>query len=227
MNRKPKILYLEDDPNLGEITTDMLSRAGFKVQWVTNGEEGLEALNNQIFDIAVADIMMPKLDGYTFIKTLREKGNQMPIILLSARVLTEDVLKGFEIGADDYVRKPFSIEELIARVNRLLKDKSSQTNENNFQLGDYKYNHHNYELNYNGKSIYLSSRSGQILYQFLTNKDGILSRKEVLLDLWGDDSFFNGRSLDVFISKLRRHLAADSRISIINMRGVGYRLIIV
>ncbi|WP_291287077.1 response regulator transcription factor [Flavobacterium sp.] len=227
MNRKPKILYLEDDPNLGEITTDMLSRAGFKVQWVTNGEEGLEALNHQIFDIAVADIMMPKLDGYTFIKTLREKGNQMPIILLSARVLTEDVLKGFEIGADDYVRKPFSIEELIARVNRLLKDKSSQANENNFQLGDYKYNHHNYELNYNGESIYLSSRSGQILYQFLTNKDGILSRKEVLLDLWGDDSFFNGRSLDVFISKLRRHLAADSRISIINMRGIGYRLIVV
>nr|WP_315035347.1 response regulator transcription factor [uncultured Chryseobacterium sp.] len=228
MNLKIKILYLEDDPLLGEVTADMLTRKHFSVKWATNGIDGLEAIKNENFDIVVADIMMPKLDGYTFLKTLREQGNKIPLILLSARVLTEDVLKGFEIGADDYIRKPFSIEELIARIHRLVKNTSAPAAnpEKIISIGDYTYNPDSYKLSYKEKDISLSPRSAEILYRLATHKDGILSRKETLLELWGDDSFFNGRSLDVFISKLRKQLSEDPRISIINIRATGYRLII-
>ena len=121
MNNKARILYLEDDTDLGGLTCEFLEREGFIVKWVNNGEEGLLAIQNQDFDIVIADIMMPKLDGYSFLKVIREQGNTIPLILLSARVLTEDVLKGFSIGADDYMQVFFSIEELVARVNRLLK----------------------------------------------------------------------------------------------------------
>ncbi|WP_079242145.1 response regulator transcription factor [Chryseobacterium indologenes] len=226
MSHKFKVLYLEDDPDLGEITADMLTREGFVVEWVKNGSDGLEAIENKSFDIVIADIMMPKLDGYTFLQTLRDDGNNIPLILLSARVLTEDVLKGFTIGADDYMRKPFSIEELIARMNKLLKSTSASPVIHSIAIGGYFYNPNTYELTHQGKSYKLSPRSGEILYRFATYKNGILPRKETLIDLWGDDNFFNGRSLDVFISKLRKQLADDPRISIINIRATGYRLII-
>ncbi|KMQ62797.1 hypothetical protein ACM40_05160 [Chryseobacterium sp. BLS98] len=224
---KPQILYLEDDTDLGEITADLLSRKGFSVKWLNNGTEGLEAMNNQEFDLIVADIMMPKLDGYTFLKQIRERGNSIPFILLSARVLTEDVLHGFSIGADDYIRKPFNLEELIARINRLLKVPAAIQNEKKIiAIGNYQYNHASYKLIHNECSVSLSPRSGEILYRLATHKDHFLPRKETLLELWGDDNFFTGRSLDVFISKLRRNLSGDPRISIINIRAIGYRLII-
>ncbi|CAI8818321.1 response regulator transcription factor [Chryseobacterium sp. IT-36CA2] len=227
MNHKLKVLYLEDDPDLGEITTDILTREGFLVEWVNNGHEGLEAINSQTFDIVITDIMMPQLDGYTFLQTLRENGNTIPLILLSARVLTEDVLKGFAIGADDYMRKPFSVEELIVRMKKLLKDASLISPViHTVAIGNYLYNPNTYELTLEDQSYKLSPRSGEILYRFATYKNGILPRKETLIDLWGDDNFFNGRSLDVFISKLRKQLADDPRISIINIRAIGYRLII-
>ncbi|NIF04720.1 response regulator transcription factor [Chryseobacterium sp. Tr-659] len=226
---KPQILYLEDDPDLGEVTTDLLSRKGFTVKWVNDGAEGLEAIANHEFDLILADIMMPKLDGYTFLKQIREKGNPIPFILLSARVLTEDVLHGFSIGADDYMRKPFNLEELTARINRLLKKPSAvsiQTEKKIITVGIYEYNPTTYKLSNKGESVSLSPRSGEVLYRLATNKDNFLPRKETLLELWGDDNFFNGRSLDVFISKLRKTLSEDSRISIINIRATGYRLII-
>lgn len=227
---KYRLLYLEDDFDLGEITTDMLSREGFIVRWATNGAEGLEIINDEPFDVIVADIMMPILDGYTFLKTLRDSGNNIPLILLSARVLTEDVLKGFSIGADDYVKKPFSIEELIARINRILK-KSSTTpaavnEKKSVSIGQYEYNPHTYKLAHKEESLNLSPRAGEILHRLATNEDNILPRKETLIDLWGDDNFFNGRSLDVFISKLRKQLSLDPKISIINIRATGYRLVI-
>lgn len=227
---KYRLLYLEDDPDLGEITVDMLSREGFIVKWATNGAQGLEIVNDESFDIIVADIMMPKLDGYTFLKTLRDSGNNIPLILLSARVLTEDVLKGFSIGADDYVKKPFSIEELIARINRILKNSSTASSSLNekktISIGQYEYNPNTYKLTYKEESLSLSPRAGEILHRLATNEDNILPRKETLIDLWGDDNFFNGRSLDVFISKLRKQLSLDPRINIINIRATGYRLII-
>lgn len=226
---KPQILYLEDDTDLGEITADLLSRKGFSVKWLNNGAEGLEAINNQEFDLIVADIMMPKLDGYAFLKQIRESGSAIPFILLSARVLTEDVLHGFSIGADDYIRKPFNLEELIARINRLLKVPSAAPIQNEkkiIAIGSYQYNPASYKLTHNQHSVSLSPRSGEILYRLATNKDHFLPRKETLLELWDDDNFFSGRSLDVFISKLRRNLSEDPRIRIINIRATGYRLII-
>ncbi|ASW73211.1 hypothetical protein IQ37_08990 [Chryseobacterium piperi] len=224
---KPRILYLEDDPDLGEITTDMLTRMNFSIKWVNNGTEGLEAIMNEKFDIIIADIMMPQLDGYSFLKQIRDMDNHTPLILISARVLTEDVLKGFSLGADDYMRKPFSIEELSARIHRILKRFfSEKKSTNNISVGSYEYNHSTYKLTYKNKEVMLSPRSGEILYRLATNKDGFLPRKETLLELWGDDHFFNGRSLDVFISKLRKYLSEDPRISIINIRATGYRLIV-
>ncbi|WP_288447274.1 response regulator transcription factor [uncultured Chryseobacterium sp.] len=224
---KPKILYLEDDHDLGEITTDMLTRMHFSVQWVNNGIDGLKDVKNEKFDIIIADIMMPQLDGYSFLKEIRDRNDHTPLILISARVLTEDVLKGFSLGADDYMRKPFSIEELNARIHRILKRSFSEKHSaNTISVGNYEYNHSTYQLTYQDKEVMLSPRSGEILYRLATNKDGFLPRKETLLELWGDDHFFNGRSLDVFISKLRKYLSEDPRISIINIRATGYRLIV-
>lgn len=226
---KPKILYLEDDSDLGEITSMLLEKKGFEVKWVIDGAEGLEVLKEQSFDIIVADIMMPKLDGYSLLKQIREDGNKIPLILLSARVLTEDVLQGFSLGADDYIRKPFSAEELTARINRLLTRNFIVVDEykkKSVVIGDYEYDPENYKLIHKKRVIVLSPRSGEILYRLATGENRTLPRKETLIELWGDDSFFNGRSLDVFISKLRKNLSEDPKISIINIRAQGYRLII-
>ncbi|HFK5529345.1 TPA: response regulator transcription factor [Elizabethkingia anophelis] len=228
MNNRARILYLEDDTDLGELTCEFLEREGFIVKWVNNGEEGLLAIQNQDFDIVIADIMMPKLDGYSFLKVIREQGNTIPLILLSARVLTEDVLKGFSIGADDYMRKPFSIEELVARVNRLLKNVkvTAVSAIKTVKIGDYEYNPYTLKLKYEDEYFNLSQKSGEILHRLATGENGMLFRDKTLIDLWGDDNFFNGRSLDVFISKLRKLLSKDPRINILNVRSVGYRLII-
>ncbi|WP_345989969.1 response regulator transcription factor [Chryseobacterium sp. Chry.R1] len=228
MNTKVRVLYLEDDADLGEVTSEILGREGFLVKWVNNGEKGLESIKDQSFDIVIADIMMPKLDGYTFLKRIREQGNNIPVILLSARVLTEDVLKGFSIGADDYIRKPFSIDELIARMTRLLKNITvSAAPIKTIKIGDYEYNPYTLKLKYKEQSLSLSPKAGEILHRLATGENGILLRDKTLIDLWGDDNFFNGRSLDVFISKLRKLLSKDPRINILNIRAVGYRLIIV
>ncbi|CAI9676810.1 response regulator transcription factor [Elizabethkingia anophelis] len=228
MSNKARILYLEDDTDLGEITCEFLEREGFIVKWVNNGEEGLLAIQNQDFDIVIADIMMPKLDGYSFLKVIREQGNTIPLILLSARVLTEDVLKGFSIGADDYMRKPFSIEELVARANRLLNNAkiTAVPAIKTVKIGDYEYNPYTLKLKYKDEYFNLSPKSGEILYRLATGENGMLLRDKTLIDLWGDDNFFNGRSLDVFISKLRKLLSKDPRINILNIRSVGYRLIV-
>ncbi|MNK19117.1 Response regulator MprA [compost metagenome] len=224
---KARILYLEDDLDLGETTFDLLGREGYFVEWSKNGNSGLQSLENNCFDIVVADIMMPQLDGYSFLKTIREGGNQIPFIYLSARVLTEDILKGFQIGADDYIRKPFSLKELIARIDRLIKNISKAKNDRKeLSVGRYRYDPMTYQLNYLDNKTILSPRLGEILRCFLENKDGVLNRKEILLHLWGDDNFFNGRSLDVFISKLRKKLCEDQNVKITNIRGVGYRLIV-
>lgn len=228
MNNKVRVLYLEDDADLGELTREILEREGFAVKWVNNGEEGLEAVKEHVFDIVIADIMMPKLDGYTFLKIIREQGNNIPLILLSARVLTEDVLKGFSIGADDYIRKPCSIDELVARMNRLLKNKTvSAPSVKTLKIGDYEYNPYTLKLRYKEEVFNLSQKSGEILHRLATGENGMLLRDKTLIDLWGDDNFFNGRSLDVFISKLRKLLSKDPKINILNIRSVGYRLIIV
>ncbi len=224
---KKHVLYLEDDHQLGELTSELLEKAGFAVTWAKDGASGLSRFREQQFSICIIDIMMPRLDGYTLVKTIRTTNALIPIIFLSARVLTDDIIKGFEIGGDDYMRKPFSIEELIVRMKRLLNRHTVEsTGQKIVTIGRYVFNYENLELKIDDHTVALSPRAAELLYRMAIDKNRTLLRRDTLLDLWGDDTFFNGRSMDVFISKIRKHLSADDRIKIINIRGMGYKLIV-
>lgn len=226
-----KVLYVEDELSLGKITSDMLSKNGFTVQWVLDGLKAIDVFVPGHFDICVVDIMMPGMDGYSLVKEIRKKDPDVPVIFLTARSLTEDVVKGFETGGNDYLKKPFSIEELIVRMKSLLKRggknaAEAEEEETVFAIGSYTLDRAAMELSLGGKKITLTHLENELLYRLVINKNSVLERQKVLLDLWGDDSFFNARSMDVFITKLRKYLAADDSISIVNIRGIGYKLII-
>lgn len=227
MGAEPRVLYLEDDEDLGALTADMLRNEGFDVHWERNGAEGLKRFQGATFDLCILDIMMPGMDGYALAGRIRGLAPGLPIIFLSARVLPEDVVKGFAVGGDDYLRKPFSVDELVARMRRLLaRHERPRQAQHTWTIGHYTYEHSTFTLRSAGGSIQLSARAGEILLRMVSHPDKFLSRKETLLELWGDDSFFNGRSLDVFISKLRKNLSGDPRIRILNIRGQGYKLVI-
>lgn len=225
MFHKTSVLYLEDDEDLGRITTLALRSEMLEVVWEKNGIDGLARFKAARFDACVIDIMLPGMDGYTLVKAIRAIHPTIPVIFLSARVLTEDVVKGFQVGGDDYVRKPFSVEELVARVRRLGQRASVASHGRQpVQIGGYRFYPESNELRGPQRTVCLSARAGELLYRLATNEDRTLKREETLLELWGEATFFNGRSLDVFISKIRRHLAADPGIRIITIRGYGYRL---
>ncbi|MBL7963752.1 MAG: response regulator transcription factor [Flavobacteriales bacterium] len=227
MSAEARILYLEDDADLGTLTAAMLRSDGFDVQWERNGTTGLARFKQHTFDLCVLDITMPGLDGYTLAERIRALAPDLPIIFLSAHVLAEDVVKGFTVGGDDYMRKPFSVEELMARMSHLLKSRQPpQVQRTTWPIGSYTYDHGTYELRSAGGTVRLSPRAGELLLRLATHPERFLQRRETLLELWGDDSFFNGRSLDVFITKLRKQLAGDPHIRILNIRGQGYKLIV-
>lgn len=223
-----KILYLEDEQSLGKITRDVLMKNGFTVEWVEDGRKALENFKNNSYSICVVDIMVPGIDGYTFVKELRKIDANIPVIFLTARSLTDDVIKGFEIGGNDYLKKPFSIEELIVRINSLLNripKPASQTQEE-FTLGKFKFNYATMELVSDSKTILLTNLENELVYRLILNKNSVVERQKVLIELWGDDTFFNARSMDVFITKLRKYFAEDDTISIVNIRGKGYKMIV-
>lgn len=222
-----KILYLEDELSLGKITSDMLTKSGFTVDWIADGRKGLEAFNAKGYSICVVDIMMPGLDGYTFVKEVRKSNASIPIIFLTARSLTEDVIKGFETGGNDYMRKPFSIEELIVRINSLLNrvPKPDEQKQTVFEIGKYTFDYDTMELKGGDKTVVLTNLENEVLYRLVVNKKAVVERQKILIELWGDDTFFNARSMDVFITKLRRYLSGDPSLSIVNIRGIGYKLI--
>ncbi|GEC80164.1 response regulator transcription factor [Flavobacterium aquatile] len=223
-----KILYLEDEQSLGKITRDVLVKNGFTVEWVEDGRKALENFKNNSYSICVVDIMVPGIDGYTFVKELRKIDANIPVIFLTARSLTDDVIKGFEIGGNDYLKKPFSIEELIVRINSLLNripKPASQTQEE-FTLGKFKFNYATMELVSDSKTILLTNLENELVYRLILNKNSVVERQKVLIELWGDDTFFNARSMDVFITKLRKYFAEDDTISIVNIRGKGYKMIV-
>jgi DNA-binding response OmpR family regulator len=223
-----KVLYLEDEHSLGKITSDILSKSGFLVDWIQDGTTGLSKFRSNSYDICVVDIMMPGMDGYAFVNELRKIDENVPVIFLTARSLTEDVIKGFETGGNDYLKKPFSIEELIVRMNALLKRVRVEPVEKPtvLQVGQYTLKYESMELIHAGKSQVLTHRENELLYRLILHKNHVLDRQKVLLELWGDDTFFNARSMDVFITKLRKYLAADVQLSIVNIRGIGYKLIL-
>lgn len=226
---KLKILLAEDEPFLGKIIKESFETRDFEVSWVQNGIKAYSVFRSFQPDICILDVMMPEKDGFSVTEDIRKIDTAVPILFLTARSLTEDVIKGFELGCNDYLKKPFSMEELIVRVKSLLgrseKHKTSQPTEN-FSIGNYEFNNTIQELTLGSESVKLSFREASLLKMLIENKNQVLARKLALDYLWGEDNFFAARSMDVFITKLRKHLKHDTNIEIVNIRGVGYKLII-
>ena len=224
-----KILLLEDDPNLGMILQEQLIMNKFKVSLAVDGVDGLEQFSKDSFHLCLVDVMMPKMDGFTFVKNIREKNTEIPIIFLTAKSLKEDKIKGFQTGCDDYITKPFSIEELLLRISVILKrtlKAEPEIVQTEFQLGDYIFDYKRQLLIYNNDSQKLTARENDLLYILARNKGQVVEREKALREVWSDDSFFAGRSMDVFISKLRKHLKKDSSVEIISVHGRGVKLVI-
>ncbi len=225
MKQKPKILYAEDEESLALIVKESLESKDFEVAYCNNGTEALRIFETDNPDILVLDIMMPKKDGFTVAKEVRQKDKDVPIILLTAKTQTKDVVEGFELGANDYLKKPFSIEELIVRINSLLNRRLQKSKQRNIEIGTYTFNHISQSLIKDDQSINLTHREAELLFYLSKNKNEILERSFILNKIWGDVDFYNARSMDVFITKLRKKLSKDSDVQIINVRGIGYKLI--
>nr|WP_082206582.1 response regulator transcription factor [Dysgonomonas sp. BGC7] len=224
-----KVLLVEDEQTLAMIIKDTLTDQGFEIILGENGVEGLNLFFDVRPDILVADVMMPELDGFEMVNKIRQTDKTTPILFLTARSAIKDVVEGFELGANDYLKKPFNMQELIVRIKALVgriqtyKEKEGSTN---FSIGSYHFNAVSQILSHaNGKEE-LSHRESEILKRLCINKNSVVETQSILLDLWGDDSFFNTRSLHVFITKLRHKLAKDDNVKIVNIRGIGYKLIV-
>lgn len=223
-----KILYTEDDETLGFLTKDNLEQNNYDVTHCCNGKLGLEAFNKGNFDICILDIMMPKIDGFELATEIRKLNSDIPIIFLSAKTLKEDRIKGLRLGADDYLIKPFSIEELLLKIEIFLKrsQKNDSIDKSIYKIGKYHFDTKNFILFNENEKIGLTQREAELLKLFLDNKNSVLKREQILTSLWGDDDYFMGRSLDVFISRLRKILANEQGISIENLHGIGFRFTI-
>lgn len=224
---KIKILYVEDEPFLGKIVKESLESREFEVTMVTDGQQAQHVFEHIKPDICVLDVMLPSKDGYSIAKDIRQVNPDIPIIFVTAKNLTEDVLKGFEVGGNDYLRKPFSMEELIVRVTNLLtlSQKSNKALPENVILGKYEFSPLRYELKKDGAVKKLSHREASLLQILVENRNSTVQRKDILMKLWGDDSFFNSRNLDVYITKLRDFLKEDPAIEIITIKGIGYHFV--
>ena len=222
---KIKVLLAEDEASLGMIVKESLTSRDFIVFHAENGKEASEMYQKEKPDILVLDVMMPLKDGFTVAKEIRLENKRIPIIFLTAKSQTSDVLEGFNHGGNDYLKKPFSMEELIVRIQSLLNRIELKTNVDNIKIGDYTFNFTKQTLNYFNTFETLTHREAQLLFYLFENKNEILDRSFILNKLWGSDDFFNARSMDVFISKLRKKLQKDSNVQIINIRGYGYKLI--
>ncbi|WP_338869630.1 response regulator transcription factor [Spirosoma sp. SC4-14] len=226
----PTVLLIEDEAALGMIVRDSLEVRGFTVRYATNGAEGLSMFQQECPDIVVADVMMPEMDGFTFVEHIRQSNVDTPVLFLTARSQTADVVKGFELGGNDYLKKPFSLDELIVRINALLRrtvaPRITPPLTQFLTIGRYQFDPPKQKLTFDGDDVLLSYREAELLRRLYEQRNQVLERSRVLIDIWGDDSFFNGRSLDVFITRLRRHLRNDPQIQIVNVRGIGYKLIV-
>lgn len=224
---KIKVLLVEDETTLAMIIKDTLDGNEFEIILAANGEEGIARYTSEKPDIIVSDIMMPDMDGFTMVKKIRKTNQTIPVLFLSARSAANDVVEGFETGGNDYLKKPFGMAELIIRIKALLnKVRPQSITTFIFEIGNYTFDSVKQTLDVYGEKRLLSNRESEILKRLCEYQNQILPMKEVLLDLWGDDSFFNARSLHVFITKLRHKLSQDKTIQILNVRGRGYKLIV-
>ncbi len=222
-----KILIVEDDQNLGQILSEYLSLKGYESFLFRDGEEGLEAFKAQSYDCCLLDVMMPKIDGYTLAKEIRKINKQVPFLFLTAKSMKEDRLNGFKLGAEDYITKPFSMEELLLRLNVIFRrgNRVEEEKLEEFNLGKILFNPKKQELNILGKTSKLTSKESALLNLLCENIDSTLDRRAALKIIWGDDSYFNARSMDVYIAKLRKHLKPEESVKIITIHGQGFRLV--
>ncbi|TSD63778.1 response regulator transcription factor [Inquilinus sp. KBS0705] len=227
-----KILLVEDDPNLGLLLQDYLQLKGkFDVVLCKDGEEGLRAFTKNSYDLLILDVMMPKKDGFTLGKDIRKINANVPIIFATAKGMIEDKTQAFNLGGDDYITKPFRIEELLLRINALLKradspEKKADENPTQFKLGSYNFDYTSQLITRGEAFQKLSTKEAELLRLLCLRKNEVLTREEALLNIWHDDNYFNGRSMDVFLSKIRKYLKDDSSVEIINVHGRGYKLLI-
>ena len=225
MNRKPKILYVEDDIYLSFVTKDNLEIKGYDIDWQKDGEAAIQAFSEHEFDLCILDIMLPKLDGFSVAEAIRKENQDIPILFLSAKTMKEDRIKGLTLGADDYITKPFSIEELVLKIEVFLKRNKVQkveTPNSIAELGKFYFDFDNLELSENDNAQRLTLREAELLHFFCQNKNKLLKKEDILNTIWKDDSYFLSRSLDVFVSRLRKYLKNDSRLKIENIHGVGF-----
>ena len=224
---KVKLLIAEDDENLGQILKEYLEIKGYDADLCRDGEAGLAAFKDNPYDACLLDVMMPKKDGFTLAKDIRALDVNVPIIFLTAKSMQEDKLKGLKIGADDYITKPFSMEELILRLQAILKrtDKGEKK-KSKFDLGTFKFDHIHQTLSQEDEIAKLTSKEADLLLLLCQNMNEITNRSAALNIIWGDDSYFNARSMDVYITKLRKRLQADDQVQIITAHGQGFRLVV-
>lgn len=226
---KTRILLAEDDLNLGKILKSYLTAKDFDVDIHINGEDALLSFQKNEYDIVVLDVMMPVMDGFTAAEHIRKTDKKIPIIFLTAKSLEEDKLKGFNIGADDYITKPFNMEILLARLNALIRrmdlGSEDQADKDIYTVGKYTFNYIHQELTINGEKSKLTSKESELLKMLCQHENETLDRRVALNRIWKDDSYYNARSMDVYITKLRKYLKEDPNIQILNVHGVGFKLL--
>lgn len=225
--KKYKILLVEDDLNLGNILSEYLSLKKYEVELCKNGDEGITAFKKNKFDLSILDVMMPRKDGFTLAKEIRAINKNIPIIFLTAKSMLKDKIEGFNIGADDYITKPFNTEELILRINAVLRRAQNIINEEAvFKIGKYVFDYQKRLLKTNSKSVSLTSKENELLKLLCENSNQTVEREKALPQIWKDDNYFTSRSMDVYITKLRNYLKDDNSIEIVNVHGIGFKLLI-
>lgn len=217
------VLLVEDDASLGFVIKDNLEQESMQVTLCTDGESALETFNASNFDICILDVMLPKLDGFSLAALIREKNKEVPLIFLTAKSMKEDKINGFKLGADDYIVKPFNIEELILRMQVFLKRTGKRDHQDTYIIGKYVFDFTNLELVYDDKARKLTRKEALLLKQFCAHKNEMIQRETLLKLVWDTDDYFAGRSMDVFISKLRKYFTDDPSIEISNHHGVGFK----
>ncbi len=227
--KKMNILLTEDDPNLGMLLRDYLEAKGYRVSLAVNGKKGYELFNQGNFDMCILDVMMPVKDGFTMAEEIRQTDKNIPIIFLTAKTMKEDKQRGFETGADDYITKPFSMDELLMRMNAILRrtqvDVNRPTKQEPIKVGEFMFDFDTQVLSRNGEKRKLTTKENDLLQLLCANRYDILDRNYTLNRIWGDDNYFNSRSMDVYIAPLRKYLSEDPEIELVNVHGKGFKLL--
>lgn len=230
-NKKPKILYVEDDVNLGFVTKDNLTKKGYDITLCEDGLTAAQTFQKQKFDLCILDVMLPKIDGFALAQKFRDKDKNVPILFLTAKAMLEDKLQGFKLGGDDYITKPFSIDELVLKIEVFLKrskvfTESAGMEKNTYDIAAYVFDFKELTLT-NGKNTYtLTIREAELLRMLSINRNQVVRRESILHQVWGEDNYYIGRSLDVFVSRLRKMFADEPNVEIENVRGVGFKFIV-